>query len=349
MFITNLIVQTSPCKTQVAGTSTSQTRTTLKHHCPHHSKKEIEYYCQTCRLGLCSKCIYKNHNDHKTLDLEYDFTREMVVEELAKSEQFITNKIEDREKIHTRLLETSEKLKLFCDEACAKKCKNKRKDIKQNFGRNESKLTEARQKVMKEINDIKTDLGTSCPINQEPSLNLIYSLTKLQELQKLCGNMKTDIPPVTYEEWRQGGVNICDLLGSTVTKPLYQSFEKTVFKFNCQDIKNVEVLYSEDKHEINGMVSGCSVRKVNDRYVYIDIGSLKENNPQAGHWEIRYTVTILNKDEDKKVISETKTEIFSSGFLFWRSEIQLPWDTLTDPSEGFINNEGQFYVGFDQF
>ncbi|ESO82284.1 hypothetical protein LOTGIDRAFT_134983, partial [Lottia gigantea] len=32
-----------------------------KHHCPNHSKKEVEYYCLSCNLGLCSKCILKDH------------------------------------------------------------------------------------------------------------------------------------------------------------------------------------------------------------------------------------------------------------------------------------------------
>ncbi|ESO87356.1 hypothetical protein LOTGIDRAFT_143551, partial [Lottia gigantea] len=53
-FITNFSLQTS---TKTPKT----TQPSKKHNCPNHSKKEVEYYCQTCNLGLCSKCIFKDH------------------------------------------------------------------------------------------------------------------------------------------------------------------------------------------------------------------------------------------------------------------------------------------------
>ncbi|ESO82283.1 hypothetical protein LOTGIDRAFT_146242, partial [Lottia gigantea] len=54
---TNFALQT------LTNSLTTQPSASLKpkHHCPNHSKKEVEYYCQTCNLGLCSKCILKDH------------------------------------------------------------------------------------------------------------------------------------------------------------------------------------------------------------------------------------------------------------------------------------------------
>ena len=38
--------------------------------CPKHIHKLIEYFCKTCSMSVCVKCIYDDHNGHQLMQIE---------------------------------------------------------------------------------------------------------------------------------------------------------------------------------------------------------------------------------------------------------------------------------------
>jgi B-box zinc finger len=38
--------------------------------CPKHPHKMIEYFCKTCSIQVCVKCIYDDHNGHQLMQVE---------------------------------------------------------------------------------------------------------------------------------------------------------------------------------------------------------------------------------------------------------------------------------------
>ncbi|ESO92193.1 hypothetical protein LOTGIDRAFT_121286 [Lottia gigantea] len=85
MFTTNFILQTSKHTTQVK----KQPPSTTQPRCPNHNQREVDYYCNNCSVGLCSKCIDKQHKYHETLDLKCDETRNIALEKLQRSQNIV--------------------------------------------------------------------------------------------------------------------------------------------------------------------------------------------------------------------------------------------------------------------
>ena len=38
--------------------------------CPRHTSKMIDFFCKTCSISVCSKCIYDDHNGHNLMPIK---------------------------------------------------------------------------------------------------------------------------------------------------------------------------------------------------------------------------------------------------------------------------------------
>ncbi|XP_050399066.2 tripartite motif-containing protein 3 [Patella vulgata] len=63
-----------------------------RHFCTEHETEELDFYCETCTLSICLKCLMANHKDHKTPQLKD--CAEAVKVELTK----LQTELEERHK-----------------------------------------------------------------------------------------------------------------------------------------------------------------------------------------------------------------------------------------------------------
>ena len=60
--------------------------------CEQHKSKEIEVFCQECRVAICVKCLVKSHKTHSCVDIEEvsDNLRGLVVTDVDNVTNFLT-------------------------------------------------------------------------------------------------------------------------------------------------------------------------------------------------------------------------------------------------------------------
>ena len=89
-------------ETNEEGTEETSINNTSKNnpieYCNKHKEKEIEFFCQTCTIAVCSKCIFETHNGHHLTLLEDMST-------------IIKNNIEDFGKILMKIIKQMLKIK----------------------------------------------------------------------------------------------------------------------------------------------------------------------------------------------------------------------------------------------
>ncbi|ESO99966.1 hypothetical protein LOTGIDRAFT_230888 [Lottia gigantea] len=117
---------------------------------------------------LCIKCIFKQHKEHETLDVECDETRNKAIEKLQRSQNIIQNRIKNLEKTRATLLKSFEQLQSLCEDTCAivtksteenvsilrKSCKQIITDIKKNLEENRRKVKDREKETVSEIDAV---------------------------------------------------------------------------------------------------------------------------------------------------------------------------------------------------
>ncbi|ESP05097.1 hypothetical protein LOTGIDRAFT_151894 [Lottia gigantea] len=345
-FPDNYIVQTS-----------KHTTKTPQPKCPNHSQKEVDLYCSNCNVGLCLKCIFIQHKDHETLDIESDDTRNKAIEKLQRSQRTIQNRIKHLVKTRSTLLESLEQLESLCEESCVKvtekteqivsnlrrSCEQIITDIGKNLEENRSKVEDREKKLTREITLLEREMESNISPSTKTTLNILQTLPRLIKIEKQSESRKCYNLCVQYSQWvgKEFSFDI-DQLGSVISKPFYipGSYQ---FIFNVSDIgKGGTIYYSKNKFRCNNLVWSCGVDRDSDDGIYIGVQLLSTDNPKLNYCIIDYQVSILNIDDDSKTITRT-----DSGWRFYRERYwgwiyPIAWSDLN--SNGYLNSNGQFVV-----
>ena len=162
-------------ETNEEGSEENSIKNTIKNntieYCNKHKEKEIEFFCQTCTIAVCSKCIFETHNGHHLTLLEDMST-------------IIKNNVEDFGKILKNLEKVNEDNQTNAE--------NKMDDVEKQKVNQIQIVTKSFEEIIKKIEEKKSS------IIDEYNNKYFHEIKRFKKIQSCLQNDQIQIERITH-------------------------------------------------------------------------------------------------------------------------------------------------------
>ncbi|XP_050408144.1 tripartite motif-containing protein 3 [Patella vulgata] len=326
--------------------------------CPDHVEQPLDGYCEDCGMIACQICLKSTHEGHDYKSLQD--TRNDILKEMEKLKQKLHNQLPKFESYTTLVRSRISEIKETAEEVCKEidqqvenittksriMAQNLKKEVKTVAVEEEKKMNRLIVDAKNSIHQLKASRDYVGKILKTNSIDDIVNIKTLVQKQTQENEEKVlpELPKVQIMEFKANENIDCEFLSEQLGELNAIEEEMIEFDFNIRNIKdNVHVFDNGviNKCDYNWSMSiGKEVYKRSKSALYI---IFRMDNAEDDV-NTMVNLRLVNHKNWGQCIKKREEKVFVEydNCIDWSRVIDLK--KLSDPSNGFIDEEGKFTV-----
>ncbi|KAJ6229603.1 tripartite motif-containing protein [Anaeramoeba flamelloides] len=266
--------------------------------CPDHPNKELEFYCQKCKILLCIECVLEKHSEHGPIEIDQALRKEFKYEKLEKSYLVMKNKLKEQTKNYQRLKKSKDSSTKRVRKRVIKSIEEKIEMVQKELESKKIELFEQVEKYLESKNQVISSYLQKVEVIQLALENCHKNLSLFLELEKSTNSI--EMAKIALEntkileliDKRSKEINF-KKIGLIVSED-EQNDPKLYFSCVSEAIKDLNIFFTQmyqtivtEKLKLKG--PNMKVIKLEKPMVDENLGGIKKTNSVA------YSITVWLK------------------------------------------------------